>query len=60
MNAELVHHFLKNSRFAQTVVGANQTLASGIAYNQKTTAALVNRKSPFLVSSIIDADQFPP
>jgi hypothetical protein len=56
MYAELVHHLLKNTRFAQAVVGANQTLASGITYNQKTTAALVNRKSPLLVSSIVNAD----
>jgi len=56
MHSELVHNLLKNTALAQAVVGTSQTLAACITDDQKAAGSLVNRKSPLLAGSVIDAD----
>jgi len=56
MYAELIHDLLKNTGFAQTLIGASETLTAGIADDHNTAASLVDREISLLASGIIDTD----
>ena len=60
MHVKLGHDLSKKVTLAQAAIGTGQAFMSFVTHDQKTTAAFVNGKNPFLVSSIIDTDQFSP
>ena len=60
MHVKLGHDLSKEVILAQAAVGTGEAFMSFAADDQETAAAFVNGKNPFLVSSIIDTDQFSP